>query len=285
MLEKELSVAESVALEAGEAILTIFHEGFEVNRKQVSEHYSEPVTIADIMASRIIVERLAKEFPSDGILSEEEVDDVERRLASKRVWIIDPLDGTKGFTEKRGDFAVQIGLVDDGEPILGVVYQPLGGSLYVAAKGAGSFLTSTNGKRKKLETSDLTEFTKMTMAASRSHRSRFMNRIHEHFDFGREYRHGSVGLKVGFLASGTADIYIHMSPHTKYWDTAAPETILTEAGGILTDIFGDKIDYTRRDVRNHNGIFATNGPVHEKAIAHLRPLLTEFGRLKVKAQG
>ena len=80
-----------------------------------------------------------------------------------------------------------------------------------------------------------------------------------------------------------ADIYIHMSPHTKFWDTAAPQIILEEAGGVLTDIFGEKIDYTLRDVRNHNGIFASNAAAHAEAVAHFRPLLTDFGRLKVTA--
>jgi len=281
MLENEFQTAQQLARDAGKAILKFFYEGFEILEKPLNDHYSEPVTIADTTSSRIIVEGLAAEFPGDAILSEEEIDDTERRLASDRVWIIDPLDGTKGFTEKKGDFAVQIALSVHGEPALGIVYQPIGNLFYGAVKGEGAFLSKEDESAFRLQTSTVTSFEDMTIAVSRSHRSRFMERVCEHFDFRKEYPHGSVGLKVGFLAQKTADIYIHMSPHTKYWDTAAPQIILEEAGGRLTDIFGGTIDYTKADVRNHNGIFATNGISHEAAITTLKPLLTEFGRLKV----
>lgn len=283
MFEKEMRTAEALAREAGATILRFFHEGFEVNEKPLNSHYSEPVTIADTTSSRIIVEGIAAEFPLDAVLSEEEVDDTDRRLASDRVWIIDPLDGTKGFTEKKGDFAVQIALVVDGEPVLGVVFQPIGDLLYRAVKGGGCYLEKERAEAAPLRVSAETDFQSMTMAVSRSHRSSKMQRIFEHFGFKDEFAHGSVGLKVGFLAQKTADIYIHMSPHTKFWDTAAPQVILAEAGGSLTDIFGDPIDYTKADVRNHNGLFASNGVAHNKAVEHLRPLLTEFGRLKVTA--
>ncbi len=283
MLEKELETAIRLARLASDAILKFYEEGFEVERKFITEYYSEPVTIADKTSSKIIVEGLAKIFPDDAILSEEEPDDTERRLSKSRVWIIDPLDGTKGFTEKQGDFAVQIGLVENGEPILGVVLQPIGQNLYFATKSEGAFLQKDNTEPIRLSVSDKTNFEAMTIAVSRSHRSKNMTALINHFGFKDEYRHGSVGLKVGFLTQKTADIYIHLSPFTKFWDTAAPQIILEEAGGKLTDIFGEKIRYDLRDVRNHNGIFSSNGNSHEKAVSHLKPLLTKFGRLRVKS--
>jgi 3'(2'), 5'-bisphosphate nucleotidase len=282
MLEKELEAATSLARSAGAAILDIYDTGFKIERKFVTENYSEPVTIADRTASRMIVDGIADAFPEDAILSEEEPDDTERRLASKRVWIIDPLDGTQGFTEKMGDFAVQIGLVDEGEPVLGVVYQPIGSRMFYAVKGGGAFVSENGGEAERLSVSGKTEFSEMTIAVSRSHRSPKMSRLFDHFGFEDEFRHGSVGLKVGFLARRTADIYIHLSPHTKFWDTAAPQVILEESGGEMTDIFGEKIDYSAKDVRNHNGVFSSNGVSHAAAVRHLRTLLTEFGRLRVK---
>ena len=193
-----------------------------------------------------------------------------------------PLDGTQVFTEKKGDFAVQIGLVVGGRPTVGVVYQPIGARLFFATKGGGAFLTENGNGEIRLRVSDKTEFEEMTIAVSRSHRSPRMSRIIEHYGFRDEFRHGSVGLKVGFLARRMADIYIHLSPYTKFWDTAAPQIILEEAGGSLTDIFGAKIDYTLRDVRNHNGLISTNGVSQLAAVRHLRPLLAEFGRNRVK---
>lgn len=282
MLEKELETAVALAETAGAAIMKIYEEGFVVEQKFITETYSEPVTAADKTASRIIVTGLADQFPGDAILSEEEPDDIDRRLSSSRVWIVDPLDGTKGFTEKMGDFAVQIGLVVNGEPSVGVVYQPIGKRMFRSRKGDGAYLSESGGTPSRLVVSDVTDFSKMTIAVSRSHRSPKMSRIIEHYGFAEEFRHGSVGLKVGFIARRIADIYIHLSPFTKYWDTAAPQAIIEEAGGTLTDIFGNRINYTLRDVRNHNGILATNGISKDAAAAHLRPLLTEFGRVRVK---
>jgi 3'(2'), 5'-bisphosphate nucleotidase len=283
MLEKELETAIKLAREASVAILEIYKTAFAVEKKSVNLYYSEPVTIADKTSSKIIVEGLAGVFSDDAILSEEEPDDIERRMTRSRVWIIDPLDGTKGFVERKDDFAVQIGLAEKGNPMLGVVYYPVKDILYYAVKDSGSFMVENGGKAKRLQVSEITDFSEMTIAVSRSHRSQKMTRLNEHFGFKDEFRHGSVGLKVGFLARQIADIYIHLSPHTKFWDTAAPQIILEEAGGQLTDIFGEKIRYDLADVRNHNGIFSTNGLSHKKAVSHLKPLLTEFGRLRVKA--
>lgn len=282
MLKNELETAIKLARKASKAILGIYNKGFEIEIKYVGEYYSEPVTIADKISSQIIVKGLEIVFPEDAILSEEEPDDVKRRLKKNRVWIIDPLDGTKGFIEKQGDFAVQIALTENGEPILGVVLQPIKGSLYYAVKNEGAFLIEKSETKKRLQVSKKIEFNEMTLAVSRSHRSKRMTQLVEHFDFKKELSHGSVGLKVGFLAQKLADIYVHLSPHTKFWDTAAPQIILEEAGGKLTDIFGKKIRYNIIDVRNHNGILSSNGVSHDKAVGHLSPLLTEFGRLKIK---
>ncbi|REJ79272.1 MAG: hypothetical protein DWQ47_00575 [Acidobacteria bacterium] len=283
MLENELNAAVSLAKEAGAAIMKIYDEGFEIEEKQITDSYSEPVTVADKTASRIIVDGLAAQFKDDAILSEEEPDNVERRLSSSRVWIIDPLDGTQGFTEKMGDFAVQIGLVIDGVPSVGVVFQPIGSRMFYASKGSGAFLSENGDEARALTVSGKEDFKEMTIAVSRSHRSPKMNRIFEHYGFADEFRHGSVGLKIGFLARQMADIYIHLSPYTKFWDTAAPQVILEEAGGLLTDIFGEKIDYTLEDVRNHNGILSTNGVSKDAAVAHLKPLLAEFGRSRYRS--
>lgn len=280
MLEKELDVAVALAKEAGRAILEIYEEGFEVERKTIQGSFSEPVTKADKESSRIIVEGLSLEFPADAFLSEEEPDDTERRLGSRRVWIIDPLDGTQGFTEKMGDFAVQIGLVEDGKPVLGIVYQPIGSRMFHAVKDLGAYVSEEESEPERMTVSDTEDFSEMTIAVSRSHRSPKMNRVFEHFGFESEFRHGSVGLKVGFVACRSADIYIHLSPHTKFWDTAAPQIILEESGGRFSDIFGGRIDYTLADVQNHNGILCSNSAAWRRSVDHLRPLLTEFGRAR-----
>jgi 3'(2'), 5'-bisphosphate nucleotidase len=224
------------------------------------------------------VEALTTEFPDDAILSEEEADDLERRLSARRVWIIDPIDGTAGFVKKDGDFAVQIGLAETGRPILGVVYVPVHKKLDFAVRGEGAFESVDHGELQRLHVSDIGDLNSLKLAMSRNHPSPRMNRVIEHFQFKNICRRGSVGLKVSLIASRECDIYIHPSPRTKLWDTCAPEIILEEAGGRLTDLFGRDIRYDRPDLQNHDGIVASNGASHGSAIAHLRPLLAEFNR-------
>ncbi|HTH51728.1 MAG TPA: 3'(2'),5'-bisphosphate nucleotidase CysQ, partial [Pyrinomonadaceae bacterium] len=252
---------------------------FVAEEKLGADNFYEPVTAADRAASRLIVEALTTEFPDDAILSEEETDALETRLSARRVWIIDPIDGTAGFVKKDGDFAVQIGLAEAGKPILGVVYMPAHSKLQFAVRGQGAFESKDEGDATRLHVSDKSDLSSLRLAMSRNHPSKRMSRVIEHFDFKDICRRGSVGLKVALIACRDCDIYIHPSPRTKLWDTCAPQMILEEAGGKFTDLFGREIDYSRSDLQNWDGIVACNAAAHAAAIQHLRPLLTEFGRV------
>jgi 3'(2'), 5'-bisphosphate nucleotidase len=278
MLQKELEAAVGLARYASESILDHYSREIIAEQKLGVDAYYEPVTVADRAASRIIVDGLAAEFPDDGILYEEEADDVNRRLSKRRVWIIDPIDGTAGFVKKDGDFAVQIGLAIDGEAVLGVVYLPFHDVLYRAVRGEGAFVEHSDESPKELKTSPETDFVRMTLAFSRNHPSRGIKAIISGFNFKNAVQRGSIGLKVGLIAEKQADAYIHLSPRTKVWDTCAPQIILEEAGGVLTDLFGEKYRYDVEDLQNHGGIVATNGASHDEVIARLQPILNEIGR-------
>lgn len=282
MLEKELDTAISLAKAAGESILRYYALEIIREEKIGVDSFSEPVTAADREASRIITEGLAEAFPNDGILSEEEVDDPGTRLGSSRVWIIDPIDGTAGFIKKDGDFCVQIGLAEKGVPVLGVVLLPARNALYYAAKGSGSYLVENDGTPVRMQVSGETDFSAMNLAVSRNHRSKNMQRIVRNFRFRKEVQRGSVGLKVGLITERICDLYVHLSPRTKYWDTCGPQAILEEAGGTMTDIFGQPLRYNLGDVQNHNGIFASNGIVHDEAVKKLRPILADIGRRRLR---
>ncbi|HEU5239216.1 MAG TPA: 3'(2'),5'-bisphosphate nucleotidase CysQ, partial [Pyrinomonadaceae bacterium] len=233
---------------------------------------------ADREANDLIVRRLATEFPNDGILAEESAD-TERRLEKDRVWMIDPMDGTKNFIQRDGDFAVQIGLAINGESVAGVVYQPVRDILYRAARGSGSWIETNKTEATLMTVSNLTTPGEMVLASSRSHRSPRMERVVSTFGFKAEVRRGSVGVKIGLITERKADLYLHLSPSTKQWDTCAPEIILVEAGGRLTDLFGQPLRYNNLRIDNRNGIVATNGAAHEMVIENLQPLLKEFGRV------
>jgi 3'(2'), 5'-bisphosphate nucleotidase len=282
MLEKELEAAVGLARYASESILEHYSREIIAEQKLGVDAFYEPVTVADRAASRIIVEGIAAEFFNDAILSEEEADDAPVRLAKERVWIIDPIDGTAGFVKKDGDFAVQIGLAENGEPVLGVVLLPFHKVLYRAVKGEGAFAEYENEQPRELRVSEHQNFFDMTLAFSRNHPSKGITAILDGFKFRNAIQRGSIGLKVGLIAEREADAYIHLSPRTKLWDTCAPQIILEEAGGLLTDLYGKKYRYDIEDLQNHHGIVATNRVSHDAVIKHLQPILNQIGRLRYR---
>ncbi|MGH7782299.1 MAG: 3'(2'),5'-bisphosphate nucleotidase CysQ family protein [Candidatus Binatia bacterium] len=278
MFENELEAAVTIAREAGKLVLEHYAREIIAEEKLGADNFYEPVTAADRDASSLIVKHLAAVFPDDAILSEEADDDTANRLSKKRSWIIDPIDGTAGFVKKDGDFSVQIGLAIDGEAVAGVVFMPFHDILYSASKGGGSYAFHGTDTPVRLAVSQKTDFARMKLALTRNHYSEKMARIIEAFHFAATVRRGSVGLKIGLIAEQICDIYIHPSPRTKLWDTCSPQIILEEAGGKLTDLFGSPLKYDIADVQNHNGILATNGLSHDRAVEHLRPVLNQLGR-------
>jgi 3'(2'), 5'-bisphosphate nucleotidase len=278
--EREIQVATELARDAGAILLAHYHSPFLVEHKVNALQEMEEVTAADREANDLIVSRLAVEFPDDGILAEESAD-TEDRLTKERVWLIDPMDGTKNFVQRDGDFAVQIGLAVGGEAAIGAVYQPVRDVLYRAVHGEGAWREEGAQTAERMRVSTRTDPNQMVLASSRSHRSPRMERVVESFGFKDETRRGSVGVKIGLIAEQQADLYLHLSPSTKQWDTCAPEIVLTEAGGRLTDLFGKPLRYNAVRIDNRNGVVATNGVAHEIVIENLKPLLREFGRIPV----
>lgn len=277
--QHELQIAVELARAAGAAILELYDRPIEVLQKFDLDD-REPVTLADRIANELIVDAIHRQFPDDGMLAEESID-TERRLRKRRVWMVDPLDGTNGFIDGNGDFAVQIGLAEDGAAVLGVVYQPLTDLLYRAVQGHGAWIERPNEPATRARVSGQNELSMMCLAASRSHRSPRMDRVVKAFGVKGEIQRGSVGIKVGLIIEQQCDLYVHLSPRTKQWDTCAPQIILNEAGGSFSDLFGKPISYNSAELQHRNGLVATNGVVHERVINALAPLLAEFGRLPV----
>jgi 3'(2'), 5'-bisphosphate nucleotidase len=272
-----MEVATELGRTAGAVLLRHYNSPFLVEQKVNALQETEEVTAADREANELIVGRLREEFPEDGILAEESTD-TEHRLDKQRVWLIDPMDGTKNFIRRDGDFAVQIGLAINGESVLGTVYQPVRDVLYRAVRGGGSWIEEKDSAATRMSVSSRTNPNEMVLASSRSHRSPRMERVVSAFQFKDEVRRGSVGVKIGLITEQQADLYLHLSPSTKQWDTCGPEIILHEAGGRLTDLFGQPLRYNGIRIDNRNGIVATNGAAHEIVIEKLKPLLREFGR-------
>lgn len=278
--ERELRVGVELARRAGEAALAFYGKPMRVDHK---DEFDEPVTQADRTVNELIVRALRESFPEDGILAEESVD-TDRRIGRERVWMIDPIDGTKGFIAGTGDFAVQIGLAVGGRACLGILYAPATDVLYWAARGHGAWVLRPTSEADKsaragrLGVTAETELGRMRLAESRSHRGPRMEALVRALGVRAEVRSHSVGIKVGLLVERQADLYIHLSPKTKQWDTCAPEAVLAEAGGRMTDIWGAPLRYNTPDVLNRNGILASNGAAHDAVVERLGPLLAEWGR-------
>ncbi len=270
-LTAEMDFATRLAREAATIVNTFYIGSSEVRYKSGDE----PVTEADRSANQHILARIRARFPEDGLLSEESKDDLSR-LQKERVWIIDPMDGTKEFIARNGEFSVMIGLAIGGQPVLGVVMQPTSDLLYVGAAGQGAFLYE-HGETVALTVSDCLEPANIVMVSSRSHRQQIVDRIRATMRITRERVSGSVGLKVGLITRQLADLYVHPSPGCKEWDLCAPHALLAAAGGRMTDCWGNPLSYNKRDVRAHNGLVASNGVMHEEIIPVVASICEEAG--------
>jgi 3'(2'), 5'-bisphosphate nucleotidase len=268
MVHDELTEVKRIARAAGTILMQYYRELETVEWKAPGD----PVTIADLEASDLIVQELQLLFPDDAILSEE-MPDSAARLSRRRVWMVDPMDGTREFIEHREDFAVQIGLTVDGSPTLGVVFQPSKDKLYSADRGRGAHLES-GGFTTRLEVSAESAAANLTIALSRSQRSGRVDRVASNLRIPHSIRMGGVGLKVGIICEGGAHIYVHLGDKTHIWDTCAPEAILREAGGTITDAYGKPLDYRSYLVRNPRGVVASNGRIHDRALTVIERILS-----------
>lgn len=259
-MEKELEVARVLARDAGRILMEHYQQEHEVEWKG----YDDPVTAADRAANVMLVREFERHFPGDAILSEELPDD-RSRFRKDRVWMIDPMDGTKQFIDRVGEFAVMIGLAVEGIARLGVVYHPSLDRMFYAAPGMGAYVEE-KWSTKCLQVSHLSDPSRMIAAMSRSHHSPVVDEIRNQLGITEHIRSGSVGLKFGLIAEGRAHIYIHPGKRTNKWDTCGPEAILREAGGVITDVTGAPLRYDVEEIRNIHGIVATNGTIHDRIV-------------------
>ncbi len=267
-LHQALELATLAALEAGQLIKGYFGTGVDVDRKVGDE----PVTRADREAQALILKRLTNTFPSYGVLAEEQ-EDTTSWSQHKRSWIIDPLDGTKDFIAGRPGFSVMIGLLEDSRPILGVVHQPIGHRTFMAVKGGGAMMLGGDGDGPTpLRVSPVQEVPQLRLVASKSHRSQVIDQAKAALGIDDEINVGSVGLKISLIARAERDLYLNPEGHCKLWDTCAPEIIVQEAGGQMTDIFGDPLVYSPEEIRITRGILASNGCCHTAVVQALAPL-------------
>ena len=236
LLEAVLEIAQA----AGEAIMAVYEREFAVELKDDRS----PLTEADQDAHRIIVEGLGRLSPALPVLSEESASDAfENRRKWDRFWLVDPLDGTKEFIKRNGEFTVNIALIERHAPVLGVVVAPALAAAYTGVVGTGAYKRAGDGAlpiRVRRPAAD-----PLRVVGSRSHASpelaSFLEQIGPH-----EIKPMGSSLKICLVAEGEADLYPRLGP-TSEWDTAAAQAILISAGGSMMDLTGKPLAYNTRE--------------------------------------
>ena len=266
---RELATAEAVALEAAQLVRGYHGRDLVIQSKAGDE----PVTEADHAANALIVQRLRAAFPDDVVLSEEVPDD-RSRLGRARVWMVDPIDGTRDFIMGHTGFVVMIGLCIDGRPRVGAVAHPLTGNVFAGVAGVGAWVVRSDGSRSALRTSSIAGPPGIRLVASKSHRTGRIDAVKRALDVRDEINVGSIGLKIAMVCEATRDLYVYTGGRTKIWDTCGPEAILLAAGGRITDVDGRPLIYDQPELYNRRGIVASNGPLHDMVIASIAPLVT-----------
>jgi len=257
---EELETAERAAQKAGIIIMSYFGKEYHIEEKSKNN----PVTIADIEANRKIQEILLGRYPEDGWLSEESKDDL-KRLETPRVWVIDPIDGTKEFIEGIPQFTVSIGLVVGGRAVAGVVYNPAQGKFYKAAQGLGATL---NGNR--IRVSSRVEIKGASLLISRSEpRKRFQ----PFADLCSVQPVGSIAFRLALVSGGEGDGTLTLRALHE-WDVCGGVAIVEEAGGVVLDGQGNRIVFNRRDSLCR-GLVASNVVLTETLHAMLVKALSE----------
>lgn len=250
MYEKALSVAKEAAIKAGEKILEYYYTDFEVAYKEDDS----PLTCADRAADEVIGNIISKAFPDIHILSEESSDDLSR-LSKSLCWVIDPMDGTKEFIHQTDEFTVNIALVEDGHPVVGVVYVPVTEEMYYASRGNGSFY-EVNGQVHKNHVSERTE--KLRLLSSKYHKAEdFLDLVEKNANHISSVESVGSSLKGCLIARGLAEAYYRFG-YTCEWDTAAVQLVAEEAGGYFRQLDHTEMTYNREDTLNRKGFYIVN---------------------------
>jgi 3'(2'), 5'-bisphosphate nucleotidase len=263
----ELETAIRAARAAGEVIAGHYAKGsHEIHLKADAS----PVTQADRDADAVIAGVLRAAFPDDAILSEETPDDLAR-LSRSRVWIVDPLDGTRDFVGRTDDFAVHVALTVDGVPVVGAVYLPVPAAMYSASSGGGAW-REAGGARERLHVSATADRAALRIGISRHHLS---DRLRACLDTAQIASRIPTGASVKHMrvASGDLDAVINLSSGELEWDTCAPEIVIREAGGSYSDGDGLPFRYNQRNLEHERGSVASNGACHAELLSLLAPYL------------
>lgn len=270
---RELAELVRIARAASDVVMEVYASPFTVEMKGPGD----PVTLADKRANDLLCREIDASFPGEAIVAEEDAprtpEEMRALTARERVFFVDPLDGTREFAARRPEFSVMIGAAIGGRAALGVLVLPVTGEVLLGdARAPGTaLLEAKDGSRSELRVTDLSDPTRARMMVSRSRRPRLVGPLAERLGIPAVIPCGSVGVKVARVAMRDADLYVHGGGGVKSWDLCGPEAVLAAAGGRVTTLAGDPIDYAA-EVVHTKGFVGTNGALHDAVLAAIAEL-------------
>jgi 3'(2'), 5'-bisphosphate nucleotidase len=278
-LPEILPITCAVGWNAAKLLSAYYHGTISASDLNVQYKDNEPVTAADVAVSEYILSQLQTAFGNEdfGYISEETYKSHQGKNPAEWVWIIDPLDGTRDFINKTGEYAIHIALVHHTRPVLAVVAIPEAEKLYYATKGGGTFVQTPTGSQ-PINVSAGKPLEDLTLVVSRSHRNQRLEYLLQNLPCQNQKAIGSVGCKIAAIIEQQADIYISLSGKSapKDWDMAAPELILTEAGGQFTHFDGRDLEYNTGDINQWGGLLASSSEHHQLLCQTASRILAEF---------
>jgi 3'(2'), 5'-bisphosphate nucleotidase len=263
MLQSLLEIASEAALLVSE----IYQTEFSVDYKAPAD----PVTLADRSANTLICRRLAEQFPGLPVVAEESDPETFAGFRNaQRVFFVDPLDGTREFVDRNGEFAVMIGLLEEDRPSIGVIHAPVASVAWGGIVGSGAWSFGPGKTRSPIRVSSQSRLSETRVVASRSHRSSLLEQALRVLGARSIDPLGSAGLKCGEVAKGMAEAYVAPGLAGQRWDVCAGEALVVAAGGRATDALGSDIDYRGAALSNDTGFVASNGRIHEPILERIR---------------
>ena len=226
-------------------------------------------TEADTGAQDIILKHLLAAFPGDGFCAEESTAIRSDSPDASRVWVVDPIDGTRGFAVKNGEFSVMIGLTVDREPVLGVVYEPIQKRMTYACAGMGCFVVWNGAPPLRCRVSTGTTLAAATLTTSHMSPGKPPKPVIRKLQPGTIHQTYSAGVKLALVARGEVDLYVNDYPEFHDWDICAGHVLVEQAGGTVTEFDGGAVQYGRAGAKRRGGMIATNGALHAEVLQKL----------------
>jgi 3'(2'), 5'-bisphosphate nucleotidase len=278
-LSEILTIARKVGWGAASLLSSYYHGTADTPNLDIQYKDSEPVTVADLAVSEYILSQLQAALGNEdfGYISEETHKSQQGKNPAEWVWIIDPLDGTRDFINKTGEYAIHIALIQGTQTMLAVVAVPEAQKLYYATRGSGTFIETATGSL-PVRLNSRKNIQDLILVVSRSHRNDRLEYLLQHLPCQNQKAIGSVGCKIAAIVEQQADVYISLAGKSapKDWDMAAPELILTEAGGKFTHFDCTPLRYNTGDIHQWGELLASNAQNHEELCQEAQSILTRF---------